>query len=67
MPRDREKMIKYNNTYNQQNYDRVSLMLPKGQKEAVREHAEAMGESLNAFVNRAIREAMERDKGAKAP
>lgn len=31
-------------------------------REKVREHAENRGESLNAFINRAIDETMERDK-----
>lgn len=48
--------------YNAANYDRVELRLPKGQKEELKAHAETMGdESLNAFVNRAIRETLERD------
>ena len=40
--------------YNAANYDRVELRLEKGQKDVVKAHAEAQGESLNAFVNRAI-------------
>lgn len=48
--------------YNAANYDRVELRLLKGQKEALKAHAEKMGdESLNAFVNRAIKEAIDRD------
>lgn len=50
--------------YNTANYDRVELRLPKGQKDPVKAHAEAQGESLNAFINRAINEAMERDNTA---
>ncbi len=40
--------------YNLKNYDRVELRLPKGKKETLKAHAEEQGESLNAFVNRAI-------------
>ena len=40
--------------YNAANYDRVELRLEKGQKDVVKAHAEAKGESLNAFVNRAM-------------
>lgn len=47
--------------YNAANYDRVELRLPKGKKETVQTHAEALGESLNGFINRAISETMERD------
>ena len=48
--------------YNAANYDRVELRLEKGRKEVTKAHAEAQGESLNAFINRAISEALERDR-----
>ena len=35
--------------------------VPKGQKDAIKAHAESRGESVNAFINRAIDEAMERE------
>lgn len=50
------------NKYMSANYDRVNLTMPKGMKIAIKAHAEARGESVNAFINRAIKEAMERDK-----
>lgn len=50
------------NKYMKENYDRVNLTLPRGKKEAVKAHAESQGESLNAFINRAIDEAMERER-----
>jgi len=49
------------NKYNAKAYDRFGLMLPKGQRDKLKEHAEIMGESLNAFIKRAIAEAIERD------
>ena len=49
------------NKYMKENYDRVNLTMPKGEKEAVKAHAEARGESVNAFINRAIKETMERE------
>ena len=42
------------NKYMKENYDRVNLTMPKGEKEAVKAHAEARGESVNSFINRAI-------------
>ena len=45
-------------------YDRVNLTMPKGQKAEIQGHAEARGESVNGFINRAISEAMERDSTA---
>ena len=48
------------------NLDRISIAVPKGQKDTIKAHAEARGESVNGFVNRAIAETMERDNGAPA-
>ena len=58
---------KATNKYISKAYDRVNLTLPKGQKDEIQAHAAAQGESVNAFINRAISEAMERDKAAGAP
>lgn len=49
------------NKYMKENYDRVNLTMPKGKKETVQLHAAQYGESVNAFINRAIDEAIERD------
>lgn len=54
----------YKNNWQKENVDRINLIVPKGQKEAIKAHAEARGESVNGFVNRAISEAMERDNAA---
>ena len=54
----------YRNKWISEKLDRVNLTMPKGQKETIKAHAEAQGESLNAFINRAITETMERDSPA---
>ena len=41
--------------------DEIKIRVPKGRKAEIQAYAEAHGESLNAFVGRAINEAMERD------
>lgn len=46
-------------------FDEMRVRVPKGQKEAVKAHAEAQGESLNAFINRAVSETMERDNAGE--
>ena len=46
--------------YNEKAYDRLQLVVPKGKKAAIKECADGQGESLNAFVSRAIDERMER-------
>lgn len=49
------------NKYMKDNYDRVNLTLPKGQKDRIKAHAESRCESVNAFINRAISETLERE------
>ncbi|MCL2445912.1 MAG: antitoxin [Oscillospiraceae bacterium] len=49
------------NRYNEKAYDRVHVVVTKGQKEVIAAFATARGESLNGFINRAIAEAMERE------
>lgn len=39
----------------------IPLTVPKGCKAKIKAHAEAQGESTNAFINRAIDETMQRD------
>ena len=54
------------NKYNAKAYDNLRIVVKKGRKAEIQAHAEAQGESINAFVGRAIEETMERDvrKGA---
>jgi predicted HicB family RNase H-like nuclease len=40
--------------YNQKAYDRVEIVVPKGDKETVKVAAEGVGESLNQYVGKAI-------------
>ena len=46
-------------------YDRLEITMPKGKKDEIKTHAERQGESVNAFVNRAIDETMERDNESR--
>lgn len=52
--------------YMKENYDVYQIRMKKGQKDAIKAHADSRGESLNAFICRAISEAMERDGSAPA-
>lgn len=45
-------------------YDRFGLTMPKGNLDTIKAHAEAHGESVNSYINTAIIQRMERDKGA---
>ena len=50
--------------YNAANYDRIELRVDKGKKEDVQAQAARHGMSLNAYINAAIDEKMERDNAA---
>lgn len=51
------------NKYMKENYDRINLTVPKGEKGTIKEHADIFDSgSVNAFINRAISEQMKRDK-----
>ncbi len=45
-------------------FDEIRIRSPKGQKEVIQAHAKARGESVNAFINRAIDNQMARDGAA---
>lgn len=46
--------IKYQNEYNKQKYDRITIMTPKGKKDEIKAAAKAAGISVNEFINQAI-------------
>ena len=47
--------------YKAKTYDRIDVSVKKGQRDIIKTHASNNSESLNAFVNRAIDEAIARD------
>lgn len=47
--------------YNASAYDEIKIRVPKGKKSIIKAHAESMGESVNAFIARAIAEQMRND------
>lgn len=47
--------------YLKESVEDVRIRVPKGQKAIIKSHAEKQGESMNAFVIRAIDETMKRD------
>jgi uncharacterized FlgJ-related protein len=52
--------IAYNNQFNANAYDRINLTVPKGKKDEIKAHAEALGESVNGYIWRLIQEDMSR-------
>ena len=55
-----------NKRWDAANLDRLSIALPKGRKAEIKAHLEARGdgESMNAFISRAIDTQIEIDKNA---
>lgn len=53
---------KAQNKYINKKYDRINLVVPKGNKDIIKEHASTKNESINAFINRAIKETIQNDK-----
>ena len=47
--------------YMRANYDEIKIRIPKGARDEIRQHADRQGESVNAFIQRAIREQIARD------
>lgn len=50
----------YNNNFNKNNYDRISLMLPKGSKAVLKDVAANEGLKVNALIRRAIDRELDR-------
>ena len=50
------------NRYMAKAYDRITILVPKGDKEKIKAIAQDAGESVNAYINEAIRQRMEREK-----
>lgn len=48
--------------YMKTNYDDIKVRVEKGRRAEIQSHAEEHGESVNAFIKRAIAETMARDK-----
>lgn len=55
-----------NKNWDSKNLDRISVAMPKGSKDALKAHADSQGESVNAFINRAIMEVTEMDNMHRA-
>jgi len=52
---------KAKNKYNEANYDRIALVVPKGKKEEYKKLAEAAGKSLNQFIIERIERAEDQE------
>lgn len=47
--------LQYQNEFVRKKYDRIGLVVPKGKKQVVKAKAAAAGESVNEYINKAIK------------
>lgn len=60
--KDKKKELSYIAQYQKDNYDRITVMAPKGTKEELRKAADLKGMKLSAFVLDAVQKELERMK-----
>jgi hypothetical protein len=51
-----------NRRWDEQNIERLTVAVPIGKKQIIKDYAAAHGEKISGFINLAIDEAMERDR-----
>lgn len=55
--------IKYQNEFKKANYDRVEILVKKGERAIIKEIAAATaGQNVSEYIKQAIKERMERDQ-----
>ena len=59
MPTDAQKIA--SKKYIEKSLEMISIRVPKGEPDIYKAHAKSMGESLAAFIRRAVKETIERD------
>ena len=56
-----EAKLRANRKHQQEKLEEIKFRVPKGNKARIQAHAQSRGESTNAFIYRAINEAIERE------
>ena len=59
--KDKAQALKVQNDWIKNTYDRINLTVPKGDKEKIAIAAAAAGQSVNAYINQAIKARMDQD------
>ena len=58
--KDKAQKTAAQNKYISKAYDRINLLVPKGDKEQIRSAADVQGESVNGYINRLIKQDISR-------
>ena len=62
---DKSKDTAYKNDFARAAYDRISVIVPKGDREQIKAAADSAGQSINAYILDAVRQRMEHDRTRK--
>ena len=54
--KDKNKLIQYNNEYSKSAYDRITIFVPKGQKDTIKALAAEKEQSVNEYIKQAIKD-----------
>lgn len=60
MPYNNKTNAEYKNSYEREKYDRVVLLVPKGEKDEFKKIAQTLNESVNQFIYKSIIERIAR-------
>ena len=60
-----KRKAEWQNKYIEKTYDRINLLVAKGEKEIVKAAADSAGMSVNAWINEAIQAKLEGGKHRK--
>lgn len=60
--KDKATLYQYNNSYTARSYDKVTVLLPKGEREMIAAHAREMGMTTSAYIVGLIRADMGAEK-----
>lgn len=53
--KDKETLYQYNNTYTARSYDKITVLLPKGERARIAAHARELGLTTSAYIVGLIR------------
>lgn len=52
---------KWNDANLKEKYDRIQVVVPKGEKDIIKSYADKAGESISAYIVESVRQRMERE------
>lgn len=60
MEKKKFDQIAYQNNYKREKYDKIEVIVPKGEKDHIKQAAKAAGLSVSAYIYKVVQEDMEK-------